>query len=305
MSASSSSSARPSSTFWIIDTTSVSGTFTTTATFTLWVPLNTPPTTSGPSSSTTSLEPSGDPAPRSNTPVIAGSVIGSVLGTSLVLICIVLYYKHRVRRTVVQPRTKPPDTPYGSEHALVDLAAEPAPHPENIEPWVAPAVVRRPNKAQDEARREQLWREGSSAPRVEGAAPRVESLSAGALGTSSAAHRVESSNSSVERPIRSNRPTHTVETHDSSAPPGSTSHGYDPMTVPIPVPSQPRLHLHQSQALATGTKSIATPRRRAPREPSPPRLEEDAGVSLMRGGDDTLPPSYGDLVHDRVQTGPS
>ncbi|CAE6479657.1 unnamed protein product [Rhizoctonia solani] len=300
---SASSSARPSSTFWIIDTTSVSGTFTTTATFTLWVPLNTPSTTLGPSSSTTNLEPSGDPAPRSNTPAIAGSVIGSILGISLVLTYLVLYYKRRVRRTVVKPRTKPADTPYGSEHALLDLAAEPAPDPQHIEPWVAPAAVRRPNKAQNEARRDEVWREGSSTPR-EGAAPRAESLSAGAPATSSTTPRGESS-SSAERRTQPNTRTHTAETHGLSATPGSTSHGHDPMTLPPPVPSQPRLHLHQPEALATGTKSTAVPRRRAPREPSPPRLEEDAGVSLMRGGDDALPPSYGDLVHDRVPPGTS
>ncbi|CAE6501089.1 unnamed protein product [Rhizoctonia solani] len=272
-----SSSTGPSSTFWIIDTTSVSDTFTTTATFTLWVPLNTPSTT--PVSASASPEPSENPA-RSNTPVLAGAVIGAVLGGSLVLTCFVLYYKRRVKRAIVQPRTKLCDTPSGSEHALFDLAAEPAPHPDNIEPWVAP-VMRRSNKARDEARRHQ----DSSAPRTE-AVPRVEHVTAGA----SSNVQVESL---AERRIRSNLQVEAVETHRMSAIPGSRSHGHDP--VPIPA----RLHLHQPEALSTGAKSTAVPRRRAPREPSPPRLEEDAGVSLMRAGDDALPPSYGDLVHDR------
>ncbi|CAE6415286.1 unnamed protein product [Rhizoctonia solani] len=284
------SSTRPSSTFWIIDTTSVSDTFTTTATFTLWVPLNTPSTLV----TTTSSEASVNPAPRSNTPVIAGSVIGSILAASLVFTCLVLYYKHRVKRTVVHPRTKPPDTPFGSEHALLDLAAEPAPHPDHIEPWVAP-VVRRPNKA----RRDQLWTEDSGIPRAEGA-PRVENLTTGALGAgSSSTPRVESSTSSAGR-TQANPQALAVEIHHSNATPGSTNHGHDPAPVPIPRPSQPRFHLHQPEALSTGAKSSAVPRRRVPREPSPPRLEEDAGVSLMRAGDDVLPPSYGDLVHNRI-----
>ncbi|CAE6483372.1 hypothetical protein ACGC1H_001125 [Rhizoctonia solani] len=278
----SSSSTGPSSTFWIIDTTSVSDTFATTATFTLWVPLNTPSTT--PASASVSPEPSRSPA-RSNTPVLAGSVIGAVLGTSLVFTCLVLYYKRRVKRAVVQPRTKLCDTPSGSEHALFDLAAEPAPHPDNIEPWVAPAVVRRSNKARDEARRHQ----DASAPRAE-AAPRVEHLTASAGSNV----QIENSAGSPEQRTRSNLQVQAVETRRMSAIPGSTSHGHGP----IPGSSQPRLHLHQPEALSTGTKSTAVPRRRALREPSPPRLEEDAGVSLMRAGDDALPPSYGDLVHD-------
>ncbi|CAE6526777.1 unnamed protein product [Rhizoctonia solani] len=294
-----SSSARPSSTFWIIDTTSVSDTFTTTATFTLWVPLNTPSTTPATTSSSTfSSEPSENPAPRSNAPVIAGSIIGSLLGASLVLTCIIFYYKRRVRRTV-QPRTKPPGTPFGSEHALLDLAAEPPPHPENIEPWVAPAVVRRSTKARDEARRDQAWGEGSSALRAEAPVlPRVESASAGLP----RAPRVQSLTGSAERPTRPNLQVQEAETQDSSATPGSTNHEHD-RTLLVPGPSQLRLHLHQPEALPTGTKSNAVARRRAPREPSP-RLEEDAGVSLMRAGDDALPPSYGDLVHNHVPPGP-
>ncbi|KAG8733087.1 hypothetical protein FRC11_008792 [Ceratobasidium sp. 423] len=290
------SSARPSSTFWIIDTTSVSDTFTTTATFTLWVPLNTPSTTPATRSSTLSSEPFENSVPHANTSVVTGSAIGSLLGASLIIACIIFYYKRRVRRTIVQPRTKPPVTPSGSEHALLDLTAEPAPHPENIEPWVVP-VVQRSTKARDEARRDQARGQDSSRRAEDSAAPQVESSSVGAP-------RVvwEGSASSPERRTRSNPQVQEAETHDSSATPGSTNHRHD-RTLPGPGPSQPRLHLHQPEALATGTKSSAVPRRRAPREPSPPRLEEDAGVSLMRAGDDVLPPSYGDLVHDRVQPG--
>ncbi|CAE6392884.1 unnamed protein product [Rhizoctonia solani] len=288
-----SSSTRPSSTFWIIDTTLVSDAFTTTATFTLWVPLNTPSTTPAPAGSSTRAEPSENPAPRSNTPVIAGSVIGSLLGASLVFTCLVFYYKRRVRQTTVQPRTNAPDTPFGSEHALLDLAAEPAPHPGNIEPWVAPAVVRRSNKARDEARQDP----DSSLPRAE-PGPRVESLRVGALGTLSMGAPPVERLVGLERRTQSNLQVEGSETHRFSAIPRPTSHGHDPGS------SQPRLHLHQPDALPIGMKSTAVPQRRAPREPSPPRLEQDAGISLMRAGDDVLPPSYRDLMHDRMLPGP-
>ncbi|KAJ1310655.1 hypothetical protein OPQ81_009184 [Rhizoctonia solani] len=292
----SSSSARPSSTFWIIDTTSVSGTFTTTATFTLWVPLNTPSTTpASASTSSPSAEPSGDP--RSNTPAITGPVIGSVLTVLVVLAFLVLFYRRRVKRTVVQPRIRSPDTPFGSEHALLDLAAEPAPHPGHIEPWVEPVVVRRATKGRDEALRNQTRGQDSSAPQVQGSAVRTESLGAGVPRDTPQGQSLVGR--TAARHTQPSPQVQAVETHDSSATPGSTSYGHDSTPVPVPSSSQPRLHLHQPEALTTGTKSSAAPRRRAPREPSPPRQEEDAGVSLMRAGDDILPPSYGDLVHNR------
>ncbi|GAB1525841.1 hypothetical protein RhiTH_009007 [Rhizoctonia solani] len=264
------SSPSPSSTFWLIDTTSVSGTFTTTATFTLWVPLNTVSASAAPTSSSTD-ESSEDPTPRS----------------------------HRVRPRFVLPRTRPPVTPSGSEHALLDLAAEPAPHPENIEPWVSPAVIRRTTKGREEAPRDPAWAEGSSGPRVEGlGVSALEDSSAGAHRPGSHG-RAQDSNSAgpVERArtvVRAPR----IEIQDMSAARGSGEHN------PMPSPSQPRLHMHQPEALyADGKPSTAT-RRRAPREPSPPRVEEDAGISLMRADEETLPPSYGDLVHDRPPFGP-
>ncbi|ELU38095.1 hypothetical protein AG1IA_07875 [Rhizoctonia solani AG-1 IA] len=309
------SSASPSSTFWLIDTTSVSGTFTTTATFTLWVPLNTVSASAAPTSSSTD-ESSEDPTPRSYAPVIAGSVIGSVIGTLLVLVCIVFYYRHRVRPRFVLPRTRPPVTPSGSEHALLDLAAEPAPHPENIEPWVSPAVIRRTTKGREEAPRDPAWAEGSSGPRVEGlGVSALEDSSAGAHRPGSHG-RAQDSNSAgpVERArtvVRAPR----IEIQDMSAARGSGEHSTGLISFvhipnscqlldPMPSPSQPRLHMHQPEALyADGKPSTAT-RRRAPREPSPPRVEEDAGISLMRADEETLPPSYGDLVHDRPPFGP-
>lgn len=227
-----SSSSRASSTFWLIDTTSVSGTFTTTATFTLWVPLDTT------SSSPTPTQSESAPA-ESNTGVIVGSVVGSLLALALVTVLFVLYWR-RTRIRPVRPRTKV-DTPQGSTHRLVDLAAEPGPHPDNIEPWIAPAVVRRPTKAL-EARTQGLSMPTSASPLVEST-------------------------------------------------PDSTSHGHDPVAGPSQHPSALRLH---------DPAPKSAPQRRRTREPSPPRLEQDAGVSLMRAGDDALPPSYGDLVHDRV-----
>ncbi|CEL52742.1 hypothetical protein RSOLAG1IB_11086 [Rhizoctonia solani AG-1 IB] len=292
------SSTSPSSTFWIIDTTSVSGTFTTTANFTLWVPLNTPFTSSAPSSSSTyKASETENSTPRSYTPVIAGSVIGSILGTLLVLLSIVFFYRRRARPRLVLPRTRPPVTPSGSEHALLDLTAEPAPHPENIEPWVAPAVVRRPAKGREEAVRDQGWVEDTSGPRVEGLD--ISGRAGPSTGTHGPRAALQGSNPSGPAGSASPHIQGTETQGATAAAPAATGHG----PVQEPSQSQPRLHLHQPEIPSTSAKTSATPRRRAVREPSPPRVEEDAGISLMRAEEEVLPPSYGDLVHDRLPTG--
>ncbi|CAE6470502.1 unnamed protein product [Rhizoctonia solani] len=290
----SSSSVSPSSTFWIIDTTSVSGTLTTTATFTLWVPLNTLSSSIAPTSSITDQH-SEDPTPRSYAPVIAGSVIGSVLGTLLALSCIVFYYNRRVRPRFVLPRTRPPATPSGSEHALLDLTAEPAPHPENIEPWVAPAALRRSAKGREEALRDQARAEDTNGLRVEGLDVSGTRGSSTGIHTSGSRRAPQASNSTGPAEIARSDPHAQRTGPQGASAPGSTGES----RYPAPDPNQPRLHLHQPETSSTGTKSSAAPRRRARREPSPPRVEEDAGISLMRAEEESLPPSYGDLVYDR------
>lgn len=147
-----------SSTFWLIDTTSVSGTFTTTATFTLWVPLYTTSTIYDPPSHLPEHSNTGTSKPPKHTTIIASSVIGSLVVLSLMVGCFWLYRKRRarpfVRRAFSERGTEVSNTPQmGSAHALLDLTAEPEPHPESIEPWVGPAVSQEPAKLLSERQR--------------------------------------------------------------------------------------------------------------------------------------------------------
>jgi hypothetical protein len=112
---------------------------------------------------TTSAAPTPAAAtPRSLTGIILGSVIGSI-AIIIILVSCWIYGRRRAR-----PRFKLHQTDSSSNipitalsasssaHALFDLAAEPQAHPSNIEPWVAPTSVRRPEKVRPPEQEEVL-----------------------------------------------------------------------------------------------------------------------------------------------------
>ncbi|KAF8603224.1 hypothetical protein BDV93DRAFT_523571 [Ceratobasidium sp. AG-I] len=276
----SSSVPHASSTFWLIDTTSVSDTFTTTATFTLWVPLYTTSTARSYSTDLFELPNTSTSLPPGHTAVIAGSAIGSLIIISLLLFCVWLYRRRHtrplVRRTLNGRELKAPDTAQSSSaHALLDLTAEPEPHPETIEPWIEPVVTQQPAKL-----------------------------------------RLEDQHSRTHAPLT---PPRSLSRMRPSAPATSSTHTGDPLqhappssagTIPVPTrtlqivaPNTPIISSHPGPPSKNGAGSSQTRRRRNRPEVSPPRLEEDAGVSLMRAGegatdpaDELLPPAY-DLAH--------
>ncbi|KAG8735589.1 hypothetical protein FRC10_010364 [Ceratobasidium sp. 414] len=266
---STSSSPKASSTFWLIETTSVSDTFTTTATFTLWVPLYTTSTTPTAMPSATASAVGQTTAARSQTGIIVGSVVGcAVLAALAVLFCFIC----RMRRARPQFRlhqtdsSKAPDANQSgnSMHALLDLTAEPDPHPSNIEPWVAQTAVRRTGKIQPRADPTELE---TGDQELLGPPPIVESLQV-----------AEPSHHEPELPPpRLAGRTLQLAQHDNIASSSAAPTRYNPKSERPP--SRAR-------------------RRRNQRDPSPPRLEEDAGVSLMRAGDDVAltradePPAY-------------
>ncbi|KAG8706109.1 hypothetical protein FRC08_001271 [Ceratobasidium sp. 394] len=257
-----SSPPKASSTFWLIDTTSVSDTFTTTATLTLWVPLYTTSTTPTPSATATPI--GQTTSPRSKTGLIAGSVVGCVV---LAALAVLSYSIFRIRRARPQFTLHQADAlkasdanqPDSSMHALVDLAAEPDPHPSNIEPWVAPTAVRRTDKIRPRADLTERDEETRVQELAEPPPPIIEPP------------RVVEPIHHELSPIRSTtgRALQLVQ-HDDVASTLTTRISHNSKSE-RPAP-QPR-------------------RRRNQRDTSPPRLEEDAGVSLMRAGDNVLTPA--------------
>ncbi|KAG9124900.1 hypothetical protein FRC07_009807 [Ceratobasidium sp. 392] len=265
-----STSSTPRSTFWIIDTTSISDTFTTTATFTLWVPLDTTSTTPTPFPTTIAATPSQTSSTSSRTAIIIGSVVGcSIIAALVALLCFIYRMKRarpQFRLHQTDTSSKGLDSAPSSSHALLDLAAEPTPHPTNIEPWVAPTAVRRPGKIRP---RDDPTEHEDTRDEAPGQEPQTSLIDPPQLAASSH-HEVPPPRPAAARTL------HLVQ-HESI---GSTS--------TLPISHNPKSSLPMPQPR----------RRRTQREPSPPRLEEDAGVSLMRAGDEAPspladePPSY-------------
>ncbi|KAG8764808.1 hypothetical protein FRC12_007868 [Ceratobasidium sp. 428] len=262
-----------SSTFWIVDTTSVSDTFTVTTQFTLYVPLYTTSTTPTPTPSAVATPSKGAaPAIRSQTAIIIGTIVGCAV---LAAIAVIFYFIYRVKHARPQFRlhqndsSKALDSSQNSAHALLDLAAEPTPHPSNIEPWVAPTAVRRSGKIRPRDELTEHDEMTNEAPGEQPPTPAVEPLQTVPLSS----HH----DSDITPPRAGAGRTLQLVQHDSVAS-TSTSTPHNPKSMQLPA-SQPR-------------------RRRTQRDPSPPRLEEDAGVSLMRAGDEVPspladePPSY-------------
>ncbi|QRW05885.1 hypothetical protein RhiLY_04884 [Ceratobasidium sp. AG-Ba] len=267
-----SSSLTAQSTTWYIDTTAVSGTYTITTTFPLVVPLNTPPTTPA-----ASVSPTGTATSEfvSRAPARTAIIVGTIVGVAAVLalaalLCLLCRLRHarpqfKLYQSNISAKALDSNQSSGSAHALLDLAAEPEPHPSNIEPWVAPAVVRRPGKVRPADETEVIEQQPTELP-----LPVAEHSRS--LGPSRAPPLPAPA---PDPPAVATRTLQLVQ-HDVT-PDAGPSTSYNPKSTLQPPQSR---------------------RRRAHRDPSPPRLEEDAGVSLMRAGDEPPlpiadePPTY-------------
>ncbi|QRV76986.1 hypothetical protein RhiJN_19833 [Ceratobasidium sp. AG-Ba] len=286
-----SSSLTAQSTTWYIDTTAVSGTYTITTTFPLVVPLNTPSTTPAATVSATGTATSEfvSRAPA-RTAIIVGTIVGvaAVLGLAA-LLCLLCRLRHarpqfKLYQSDTSAKALDSNQSSGSAHALLDLAAEPEPHPLNIEPWVAPAVVRRSGKMRPTDETEVIEQQPTELP-----LPVAE-------------------HSRSPGPSRAR--TSFLPANFNHSPQFSWSKAPLPATAPDPPAAATRtLQLVQHDVTPDAGPSTSynsksalqlpqSRRRRAHRDPSPPRLEEDAGVSLMRAGDEPPlpiadePPAY-------------